>query len=264
MNENDSNPNVIIGGLLDMFVYSVIIRFHTPDNGTKYFVSERVHEPRAYIVCLLLNLFGLPLEDIGLLLNRCSANETQFFIPVEYDEMNYERVDTALHEKLGNISLATDNEELPMSSSSSILPTTAAVPALKPTTKKSKAKKRTPDPSNKILHNNDKNDGKDMKLPSQNLSHIQGRVGVTTRSQAALAAVAANKQQQKKNKHNRVILPISEEELDYHHEKVRELVHWDTRRLGFIPLTESELNKRNMASRGVNCSGLILNRNLLR
>mmetsp|Transcript_9988 Transcript_9988/g.13711 ORF Transcript_9988/g.13711 Transcript_9988/m.13711 type:complete len:148 (-) Transcript_9988:109-552(-) len=137
-------------------------------------------------------------------------------------------------------------------SSASIPPT---APASKKTAKP-KAKKRVSDPPNEITiyhDSNDGNDGKGTNGPSQKRSRSGD---MTAQSQAA----ATNKQQQQqqqqqkqqkqqKNKKHRTI--PSEEELENYREKVRELLNWETRRLGFAPLTESELNKRNMASGGV-------------
>jgi len=120
MNANDHQPNLIVGGLLDLFVYSVAIRLNEPDTGTRYFLSERVHEPRAYILCLLLNLFGLPREDIdNLLLTRRSVSEDDvpFVQAAEYDEENIDDetyyFDLLSGMKMEDSWLPTINDELP-------------------------------------------------------------------------------------------------------------------------------------------------------
>jgi len=185
----DVQPNVIVGGLLDLFVYAVVIRLHESDTGTRYFVSERVHEPEAYILCLLLNLFGLPMEDIvDLLLNSRSASEgnVPFFQAAEYDEENTDD-GTNLHSVFSGLKMddslsPTVDEELP-GVVSVPMPPAVKGPAKLIATKKKMAK----------------------------------------------------------------VITI-------YREKVRELLQWDTRRLGFAPLTESELNKRNMAPGGSSSS----------
>ena len=84
----EHNPDIIVGGLLDLLEYTVAIRIHSADNVTRYFVSERVGDHRSYIFCLLLNLFGLPMENIDQLTTSSKGHEPFFRMKMKRTKIN--------------------------------------------------------------------------------------------------------------------------------------------------------------------------------
>lgn len=252
LGEMKNNPDVIVGGLCDLFVYSVTIRIHSSDNVTKYFVSERVVDSRAYILCLLMNLFGLPMENIEQLTssNKVSEQRTNsepYFPLVDYESEE----DGSLNGlTLRNVNLDGSFSAVEVPAAVIAFPvSTSSSPdaAMKGSKKEATKTVAMPVDSNELhfFRDNESDDDKDTRAPAKQQSQFprQGRT-VITRSQTAFLSDRnkENSSQQQKQSNSK----YSDAYFEDQEEKVRELLIWDTMRLGFAPLTERELNSRNV------------------
>ena len=247
--------NGIVGGLLDLFVISIAIRLNTTTGitvgdqtttTTRYYISERVEDPRSYVILLMFNLFGLPLNNMEQLTADCETPQEPVFPPVEYKEGTLTdddadvRTDTT--DSTGDV--RTDCTEIVDSTNCSVNNT------IKEELSNPKSKRR----KQSVECNGGTKE--DMRFSSGVGGDKVAKVGRQRQTRPTSSTLCTqlqrsttgkeNKQQQQRQHQPNIMHTDSLSE--HHQEQVRELLEWDNRRLGLASLTVNELSKRNAAA----------------
>ena len=228
--------NGIVGGLLDLFVISIAIRLNTTTGitvgdqtttTTRYYISERVEDPRSYVILLMFNLFGLPLNDMKQLTADFEVPLEPMFPPVEYIEETLTDGGTNLNETLEENQCKPKRKRI----------------------KKSAKHEETKHDTWLFRDDDDHDDDKVTRVVRQR--HTRSTSSTLCTQLQTTSSGKENKQQYKKQlnqKQHQSCRILTDSALEDQQEQVRELLEWDNRRLGLASLTANELNKRNAAA----------------
>ena len=228
--------NVIVGGLLDLFVICIAIRMNTTTGTsvgdqttttTRYYISERVEDPRSYVILLMFNLFGLPLNDMKQLTADFEVPLEPMFPPVEYIEETLTDGGTNLNETLEENQCKPKRKRI----------------------KKSAKHEETKHDTWLFRDDDDHDDDKVTRVVRQR--HTRSTSSTLCTQLQTTSSGKENKQQYKKQlnqKQHQSCRILTDSALEDQQEQVRELLEWDNRRLGLASLTANELNKRNAAA----------------
>jgi hypothetical protein len=230
-------------------VISVTIRIGSKDGTpTKYFVSERLADPEDYVLLMLLNLFGLPLDSIEALVATTENNQQELlFPPVVYEEYDGARLEVRF-EELNIVNAISD--------SAAAVPSVTTPSKEKKKKKKKKGKRTEPSQPMHMYHdgrNDEDGEDKEMRPPTQ--GPLQGNSRVLRsetfrpRQDSSKENMPQQQRQQQQQQHGQKQRSPLESTFNYsqwesQNEKVQELLEWDSRRLGFAFLTSSEMKKR--------------------